>query len=248
MLQHSEVDFDRELSETLAGCNVSALRHTYEDQDCFLVLEDFLPKRILETLLSDLERARSRSHRSYIPGQKKGGSVGRHALSALDCRFGELYGSPAFRGLLEAITGEHLEECPSDDLHACALYCYTEPGDHIGWHFDTSFYRGRRFTILLGLVENASCQLECELFRRDPERESIFQSHTLKPGTLVLFDGDRLWHRVTPLASGDSERFALTMEYVTDPTMSPLRRLISKVKDASAYFGWKAVFRGARRS
>lgn len=248
MSQHSEVSFDRELSETLTGCNVGSLRHTYESQDCFLVVEDFLPKRILETLLADLERSRSRAHRSRIPGQKKGGSVARDVLAELNCRFAELYSSPVFRGLLEDITGERLEECPPDDLHGCALYCYTEPGDHINWHFDTSFYRGRRFTVLLGLVENESCQLECELFRRDSERETVFQSHTLKPGSLVLFDGDRLWHRVTPLASGDADRFALTMQFVTDPSMSPMRRLVSRAKDASAYFGWKAVFLGARRA
>ena len=36
------------------------------------------------------------------------------------------------------ITGRALQSCPESDPHSCALYFYTEPGDHIGFHFDTS--------------------------------------------------------------------------------------------------------------
>ena len=244
MLQHSEVDFERELDMSIAGYDRAGLRARYEQQDCFLVIEDFLPKPILEALLPDVERARDKIHRTRIPGQKKGGSVARHHLAQLRCRFGELYSAPALQSFLEYLTGESLVECPTEDLHAYTIYAYTEAGDHIGWHYDTSFYKGRRFTILLGLVENESCRLECELFRRDPNRDSIYRSYSLRPGTLVVFDGDRVWHRVTPLAPGDGDRFVLTMELVTDPSMSPFRRLVSRVKDASAYFGWKAVFLG----
>ena len=253
MPQFSEVNFERELSESLAGYNRERLRESYEDQDCFLIIDDFLPKRVLETLLPHVERAVPKIHRTRIPGQKKGGSVPRNLLSEPQCQssgfggFGELYSSPELLSFLEDITGEALVECPPDDLHGYTLYCYTETGDHIGWHFDTSFYRGKRFTLLIGLVENSSCRLECEHFRRDPNHQSVHASYTLKPGTLAIFDGDHLWHRITPLTPGDSDRFALTMEFVTDPSMSPLRRLISNVKDASAYFGFKAVFLGAGR-
>lgn len=247
MPQHSEVNFERELIESLSGYNRAALRQLYEDQNCFLVIEDFLPKRILEALLADVERARRKAHRTRIPGQKKGASVPRHLLAELNCGFGELYSSPALRSFLEELTGESLLECPPEDLHGYTLYCYTEAGDHIGWHHDTSFYRGRRFTLLLGLVDNESCRLECEIFRNDHSRETLHQSHALKPGTLAVFDGDRLWHRVTPLSPGDGDRFVLTMELVTNASMSPFRRLVSKVKDATAYFGWKAVFLEAGR-
>ncbi len=67
----------------------------------------------------------------------------------------------------------------------------------------------------------------------------------LNPGTLVLFNGDRLWHKVTPLGAPPEERVILTMEYLTDPTMTPINRITSNVKDAIAYFGVKQVFFGA---
>jgi hypothetical protein len=66
----------------------------------------------------------------------------------------------------------------------------------------------------------------------------------IPPGGLVFFDGDRLRHRITPLADGEL-RVSLTFEYVTDPTMRPWGRFISNMKDAIAYFGFRQVFRRA---
>jgi hypothetical protein len=60
----------------------------------------------------------------------------------------------------------------------------------------------------------------------------------------VFFDGDRLRHRITPLRAGE-KRVSLTFEYLTDPKMGFGRRLISNMKDAFAYFGFRQVFRGA---
>jgi hypothetical protein len=73
----------------------------------------------------------------------------------------------------------------------------------------------------------------------------VEQSLVTHPGTMVLFNGDKLWHAITPLAHGE-ERVSLTLEYVTDPGMHPLKRVISDMKDAVAYFGLRQVF--ARRS
>ena len=47
---------------------------------------------------------------------------------------------------------------------------------------------------------------------------------------------------MTPLGE-DEERVSLTLEYVTDPSMHPVKRLFSNLKDAFAYFGFRAVFR-----
>jgi hypothetical protein len=63
------------------------------------------------------------------------------------------------------------------------------------------------------------------------------------PGTLVAFNGDKLWHAITPLGDNE-ERVSLTLEYVTDPSMSAFKRLFSNLKDSFAYFGLKTVFTG----
>jgi hypothetical protein len=231
----------REKFETF---DIAALRSRFEDQDCLLLVEDFVPKPVLEGLVGSLPEVRGAVHRNYVPGQKKGGAVSRNNLDRLAPAFGEIYGSPQLWQFVEALTGESLLPCREADPHTYALYFYSEPGDHIGWHYDTSFYRGRRFTMLFCLQGNETTMLECSLYHRDPKRPDVAASFALEPGTMVVFDGDRLWHRATPLQEGDSERILLTMEFVTDPTMSPVRHLISNIKDAWAYFGFGEVFLG----
>ena len=246
--ESTEARFEEAMREALGRFDADALEERFHEQNGLLVLEDFLPKALLEELLGLYEGdLASRIHRNYVPRQKKGGSVSRHILDRRAPAFPALYRSPAFRAFLETITGETLLDCPDGDPHAYALYCYTEPGDHIGWHFDTSFYKGKRFTILLGLIENESCRLDCELFKKVERRPTESRSITIQPGTLVFFDGDNLWHRVSPMAEGDGPRVVLTMELLTDTAMNPFRRLVSNVKDAAAYFGFKEVFFGPRR-
>ena len=65
------------------------------------------------------------------------------------------------------------------------------------------------------------------------------------PGTMVFFNGDKLYHAVTPLGPGE-ERIVLTMQYVTNQSMGPFKRLFSNMKDAVAYFGLRSLIRGAK--
>jgi hypothetical protein len=125
------------------------------------------------------------------------------------------------------------------------LYFYTRAGDHIGWHYDTSYYAGRRYTLLIGLIDDSSCRLDYELHTRETDARAVPGSVRIPPGGLVFFDGDKLRHRITPLKEGE-RRVSLTFEYVTDPNMHLGWRLISNMKDAVAYFGFSQVFR--RRS
>lgn len=217
----------------------------YWKQDEMLVAERFLESTTLHALVAEAKAMQASVHRNYVPRIKKGGSVSYFDLVRGAPSIVALYRDPAFIALLSRITRERLLVCPDGDPHACALYYYTEPGDHIDFHYDTSFYRGKRYTVLVGLVERSSCRLVCELYKKDPGRETRTVSvHTL-PGTLVMFNGDRLWHAVTPSGPGE-ERIVLSMEYVTDQRMGPVQRLVSNVKDAVAYFGIRALFRGSR--
>ena len=98
----------------------------------------------------------------------------------------------------------------------------------------------------MGLVDRSSSQLEYQLYRDDPNQETQKRSLSIKPGTLVLFNGDKLYHRVTPLGENE-ERIVWTLEYVTDRRMAGLYRFISNMKEAIAYFGFRQVFRQSSR-
>jgi hypothetical protein len=209
-----------ELTSTLGGLDLADLRRRFLEQNEYIAVEDFLPGSCLERLLAALPALEPKIHRNFIPKHKKGGSISRFELDSSAPVFPELYRSQAFVDFVGAVTGEKLMLCPPDDPHTYALYYYTEPGDHIGYHYDTSYYRGSRYTILIGLVDQSSCRLECQLYRDDPNRATQTVSVALKPGMLVIFNGDKLYHRVTPLGEGE-RRVALTLEYVTSTSMNP---------------------------
>jgi hypothetical protein len=230
-----------ELAARLETLDMPALHREYLRQGGFLHVEDFLPAAITRQLIGAASAVAGSVNRNYLPGHKQGGSVGRHAIDELAPAVAALYGSPALKQWLEQLTGERLHLSPPKDPHAYALYFYTRSGDHIGWHYDTSYYAGRRYTVLLGVIDESSCRLDYELHTREKGAAVVSGSIRIPPGGLVVFDGDALRHRITPLKDGET-RISLTFEYVTDPRMHPWWRLISNMKDAVAYFGFRQVF------
>ena len=235
-----------EIEAAIGDLDFDEISRTYHSQNEFLVVERFLDEATVAPLVAEAEQMKAEINRNYIPKHKKGGSVSYFALSRKATAILSLYRAPAFIDFLSRLAGARLLLCPDDDPHACALYFYTEPGDHIGFHYDTSYYKGARYTVLLGLVERSSSRLVCQLYKTDPTRDTQELSVATEPGTLVFFNGDKLYHSVSPLQSGE-ERIVLTMQYVISQRMGPFKRVVSNMKDAVAYFGIRSLFgRGAK--
>lgn len=222
-----------------AGLDLNDLEHLYREQNEFVVLQDFLPRDLVSKLLSEVDAVRPSVHRNYIPRHKKGGSVSAFTLAQMAPTVVELYRAPGFRDFLTRLTRTPLLFCPDEDPHAYALYFYTEPGDHIGFHYDTSYYKGSRYTVLIGLVDHSTSRLVCRLYNDDRSRETKELQLATEPGSLILFNGDKLYHAVTPLGENE-ERVVLTLQYVTNQAMGPVKRFISNMKDTVAYFGLSA--------
>ncbi|AOJ72069.1 MULTISPECIES: HalD/BesD family halogenase [Burkholderia] len=233
---------DEAVAARIGALDAARLRGDFARQDAFVYLDEFLPKD-LAGRLADCARALVPDiNRNFLPGHKQGGSVSRHTIDEKAPLIAELYRSKALVGFLETLTGDRLLPSPDDDPHAYALYYYTKPGDHIGWHYDTSYYDGRRYTLLFGVIDDSTSRLDYELHTRNPGVADEPGSVQIAHGGIVFFDGDKLRHRVTPL--GENEiRVSLTFEYVTDPGMRPWKRFVSNMKDAIAYFGFRQVFK-----
>jgi hypothetical protein len=229
------------LLSRLDSLDLQSLRGEYAAQGSFLYVDNFLPAELTVQLIAAVSAVEGSINRNYLPGHKQGGSVSRHAIDHQAPVIAELYRSAALLHWLQQLTGERLQLSPPDDPHAYALYFYTRPGDHIGWHYDTSYYAGRRYTLLLGLIDDSSCRLDYQLHTREKAAPVVSGSLKIAPGGLVVFNGDALRHRITPSLPGET-RVSLTFEYVTDPRMHPWWRLISNMKDAFAYFGFRQVF------
>lgn len=207
-------------------------------QHQLLVIDNFLPfEYVTNDLIPHTEKCADFIHRVKIPNFKKSGSVSSQNLKQHARPLFDLYYSPIMKQYVESVVGEKVMVCPEDDPHAVALYYYTEPGDHIGVHYDKSFYKGKRYTVLLGLVQDSThSQLVCYLGANKLNRRKNPMTANTNPGSLVIFNGDTLWHEVTPLGENE-RRVILTMEFVTNNKMSQLNRFISQTKDKFLYFG-----------
>jgi phosphatidylglycerophosphate synthase len=232
---------DERLLENLRALDGETLRRQYREQGSFVYVPGFLPAKFTARLIAAVDAVLPVVNRNFLPGHKQGGSVSRHSIDQLAPFIAQLYRSPALLAWLGTLSDDRLQLSPSDDPHAYALYFYSRPGDHIGWHYDTSYYSGRRYTLLLGVVDRSSCRLDYELHTKEPGRTAQAGSIQIAPGALAFFDGDKLRHRITP-SGADEFRVSLTFEYVTDQHMSPWWRFVSNMKDAIAYFGFRQVF------
>lgn len=238
---------DDSIREAVAQQDEATVRRQYSEQDEFVVLRDFLPGEVLEEWEAQLPAVLPRIHRNYLPGHKKGGSVPYDLLHSVAPAITGVYHSQQLLGFLRRIVGAEMNECPPNDPHRCAFYAYTEEGDHMGFHYDTSYYKDRRWTLLIGFQDNSSSRLVCHLYTRQSGHTVEKLELKMTPGMLVLFNGDKVYHSVTPVKAGET-RYVVSMQFVTTGEMNPLMRFISNMKDAVAYFGLRGVFRAGRRS
>jgi 2OG-Fe(II) oxygenase superfamily len=242
--------FTAEIDAALDRLDRDALAREYWAQDEFLFIPRFLPPAAVGVLRDDARRLEPGLNRNYIPRHKKGGSVSHFAIADDGPTLLAFYRSEPFRRFLGELVRADLKLCPNDDPHACALYFYTEAGDHMGHHYDTSYYRGARYTVLFGLEQDSASRLRCRLHTRGSDRAPVDLEVATEPGSMVIFNGDKVYHGVSPARAGD-RRVVFTMEYLTSQEIGRVQRLFSDLKDAVAYFGLRALLRGrgrARRS
>jgi len=129
---------------------------------------------------------------------------------------------------------------PINDQSSLSLLFYNKPGDHIGWHYDHNFYRGRHFTLLLAIVNTGQAAhglSHAVLEARVGGREIGIST---APNTLVVFEGALVQHQVTPIHERE-RRIMLSMTYCTDPRAQWWQAASRRIKD-TAFFGIRALW------
>ena len=220
--------FFRQLSHAAAA----AARDAYVKQGGLVVLNDFFAPAFVESLADSVRAAGLPKARVRIPGVRSAASTGAQSIRRALPSLRAFYESPALISFLSNLVGRELGVCPDWDDHAHPLYYYEEPGDFIAPHKDKSFYRGGRFTALVGLVDESTSELVCRHAGPAGPREARVRT---TPGSLVLFDGDRILHSVSPLGKGEC-RIVLSLQYVDDARISVLGKFIHGWKDRLIYF------------
>jgi hypothetical protein len=180
------------------------------------------------------------TERNYLPAHKKGGTIAYETLDAHAPRLTATYRSSDMCRLISAIVRIDVEPTPLHDQSSCSLLFYEKPGDHIGWHYDHNFYRGRHFTVLIPLVnrgEEPGALSAARLMARTNGHDIVIPT---PPNALIVFEGAKVRHKVTPIAEGE-RRVVWSMTYCADPRNSSWQGLKRRVKD-TAFFGLRALW------
>ncbi len=224
------------VAEALRTVDVDRIAATYRDQGHFVRVDDMLSDALFEKILGESRSMHSRVHWQHFPRIRKGGVIGYRALQKHAPTIVELYRSPEFVDLLSRIVGRALLLKSDRDEHACAIYWYGRRGDHVRPHFDScGCDDDASFTILCGLIDQCSNHLEYQLKGEDGQLGPV-QRIAIEPGSMVIFNGSRVFHSVTPLGANEN-RAVLSLSYATQATMSRWDRWQENVKDAFLYFG-----------
>lgn len=223
-----------QLHEWASSLDILSKKDQFTRAGEFLFFEEFLPPALREACLREVRDMSRHIHRVHLPGKKSGSisffRIRQHAPTILS-----LYRSPAFRRLLQQLVGKTLHECAPQDPHSCSAFIYDRPGDHIGFHTDSCHYsHGLVYTVLIGLVDRSTAKLECHLSTGEQVDVSLGE------GGVAFFNGCNVRHRVTPLGHGE-ERVVLSCEFLLDPYMSPIRRLVANIDHGIKYFGLGSV-------
>jgi hypothetical protein len=207
--------------------------------DRLAVVTDLLPAEAFATLRAEAERLVG-PERSFVPAHKKGGTVAYETLIASAPAIVALYHSADLKGFISRVVGVGVEPTPIHDQSSLSVLVYDKPGDHIGWHYDHNFYRGRHFTVLIALANEGSAAgglSHAELQARVAGREMAVST---APNTVVVFEGARVHHKVTPIQEGE-RRLVLSMTYCTDPRAWWWQGVSRRLKD-TAFFGIRALW------
>jgi len=201
---------------------------------------DFLAPATLACLRDEALSGVAHMEHSYVPVQKQGSTLSYEQVLRRAPHLAAFYSDRKVRNLISAITSTPVYPTPLRDQSSLSVLCYKDAGDHINWHYDHNFYRGRHFTVLLVLVNRSAGG---GLSRGRLERQladGTIGTIDMPENTLVVFEGARVRHRVTPTAAGDL-RLVLSMTYCADPRISGSWELARRIKD-TAYYGIRALW------
>lgn len=211
---------------------------SFDDRLC--VVPDFLSPESFASLRLEIVTL-AKKDRTCIPTHKKGATISYDTIRKNAPKVAALYHNPQYQKFISRIVGAQIEPTPIRDNSSLSILLYDRPGDHIGWHYDHNFYRGRHFTALIS-IENANhdgtaLSRAKLLVKRKSGGEMEIPT---PPNALVLFEGARTLHRVTAIDEGE-RRVMLSMTYCTDPRNSGVQEVARKIKD-TAFFGVRALW------
>jgi hypothetical protein len=207
--------------------------------DRLAIVPDFLPEPLFAVLRTATVQLLG-SERSFVPMHKKGGTIAYESLIAAAPSAVALYRSAGLQEFVSRVVGGRVDPTPINDQSSLSLLVYDRPGDHIGWHFDHNFYRGRHFTVLLAIENEGRSEGGLSHAALKAQAGAGEIDIRTPANTLVIFEGAKVRHKVTPILEGE-RRIILSMTYCADPRARWWQGASRRIKD-TAFFGLRALW------
>jgi hypothetical protein len=166
--------------------------------------------------------------RVNIPKWKAGSTIPTETIHELAPGVIEWY--TRFGTDISKIVGADVQPTSLSLPTSCSILIYDNEFDFINWHFDVNYYKGRFFTILLPITNEETCT---QFVYRDPDGN--IQKISIGNNLCVAFEGDIVFHMASKLCA-NQKRAILSLQYSTDPSINPLKKIIMRLKD-TAYVG-----------
>jgi hypothetical protein len=229
------------LSRTLAipGLQLETLSGYPAFNDRIVSLANILSERHFCEIYREIELL-VKVERTYLPSHKKGGAIAYGSLIESAPAIIRLYHSYALRKLVSEIAGVSLRPTPLEDQSSVSVLVYDQAGDHINWHYDHNFYRGRHFTVLLPIVNHGRAEgslSHAQLLARIGGNDRPIDTAR---NSLIIFEGARVLHKVTPIKDGE-RRILISMTFCEDTRASWSQEVARRLKD-TAFFGVRALW------
>lgn len=219
----------------------SGLRETFSRERIIRIGRALSPET-LGRALAECESRRDLVERSYIPTHKKGGTVCYESIHKSLPVCLSIYHSPVLREYLSELIGLPVFPTADHDQSSCSALFYTEAGDHIHWHYDHNFYRGRHFTVLIPLINrNAAGDDVSQSLLKRQRRGLEDEAFSTAANSMIVFEGSRVRHCATPLGKGGELRIMLSMTFATDSQIRLTNEIARRLKE-TAFFGLRALW------
>jgi hypothetical protein len=217
----------------------SALIQTF-DKEKIIRVDDFLDADSLARIREEALANHHRVVRTFIPLHKKGATVSYEDIHLHCSSCLAMYHTEVVLSWVGDLVGQRVGPAGDHDQSACSILFYDQAGAHINWHYDFNYYKGRQFTALLTLVNKAgnAGYSKSKLQYKDPAG-TVHEVDT-EVNSLVLFEGARVLHRVSPAEDGDL-RVVLSMTFNTERRISRLGELARRIKD-TAFYGLRVLW------
>ena len=174
-----------------------------------IYIENFLDQSFFSYLVKQIPNKHIKSTNVVL---RKASGISFTDLHEKFSGFIEFYQSFEFKNFLQSRLNKLVNRPPMSDDNCCSIIMYTTKGDYINWHYDYSSYHGKRYTILLTLIN------ENEKTGNLSENNFIYIDNGVKkklkckPNSIMIFDGENIKHTSTPI-NDNEKRVLISMTF-----------------------------------